>query len=201
MTIAERPITTVNPVVTPPAQASPPAVTAATHHGFSFSDFLDIINPLQHIPVVSTIYRAITHDTIDTPEKITGDTLFGGLLGFVSSVADTAFESVTGKNFGDTVLSLFTGDHASKTTIPTEEAAPTKLALDFSAPAPVESREDDTSPVATRAPTSLPGAEALTAALNRAQIDPTLAARASFAYGRAVNLTQLKLPDDAALVF
>ncbi len=32
---------------------------------FSFDDFLDIINPLQHLPVISTIYRAITHDTIN----------------------------------------------------------------------------------------------------------------------------------------
>ncbi|MBT5049270.1 MAG: hypothetical protein HOM58_12290 [Rhodospirillaceae bacterium] len=32
--------------------------------GFSFGDFLDIINPLQHIPVVSTIYRMVTEDEI-----------------------------------------------------------------------------------------------------------------------------------------
>src|SRR3546814_15608721 len=31
--------------------------------GFSFGDFLDIINPIQHIPIVPTIYRAITGDT------------------------------------------------------------------------------------------------------------------------------------------
>ena len=33
--------------------------------GFTFLDMLDIINPLQHIPVVSTLYRAITGDTIE----------------------------------------------------------------------------------------------------------------------------------------
>ena len=31
-------------------------------NGFSFHDLLDTINPLQHLPVVSTIYRAITGD-------------------------------------------------------------------------------------------------------------------------------------------
>src|SRR5205085_12696396 len=44
---------------------------------FSFDDLIDIVNPLQHLPVVGTLYRAITHDTIKTPEKIAGDTLYG----------------------------------------------------------------------------------------------------------------------------
>ena len=30
---------------------------------FSFHDLLDIVNPLQHLPVIGTIYRAITGDT------------------------------------------------------------------------------------------------------------------------------------------
>ena len=34
-----------------------------------------------------------------------------GLWGAVASVADAAFEAVTGKDFGDTVLALFTGHH------------------------------------------------------------------------------------------
>ena len=32
--------------------------------GLSFGDFLEIINPLQHIPVVSTLYRMVTGDEI-----------------------------------------------------------------------------------------------------------------------------------------
>ena len=31
--------------------------------GFSFLDVLDIINPLQHLPVISTLYRQVTGDT------------------------------------------------------------------------------------------------------------------------------------------
>ena len=49
--------------------------------GFTFFDFLDIINPLQHIPVISTIYRAITGDQIDPGSRIAGASLFGGPLG------------------------------------------------------------------------------------------------------------------------
>jgi hypothetical protein len=94
------------------AAAKPGAATpgAQTGGGFSFNtafhDLLDIINPLQHLPVVGTLYRAITGDKIGTVEKIAGDALYGGLWGAVSSVADTAFEAVTGKDFGSTVLAF-----------------------------------------------------------------------------------------------
>jgi hypothetical protein len=90
------------------AAATPSA--GAPGGGFSlntaFHDLLDIINPLQHLPVVGTLYRAITGDKIGTVEKIAGDALYGGLWGAVSSVADTAFEAVTGKDFGSTVLAF-----------------------------------------------------------------------------------------------
>ena len=99
----------------PQTQAQAAAATpAGAGLGFSFHDLLSIINPLQHLPVIGTLYRAITGDTIGTPEKIAGDTLYGGLWGAVASIADAAFEAVTGKDFGDTVLALFTGSHDSK---------------------------------------------------------------------------------------
>ena len=87
------------------APASVPASTVSSDDdGFSFDDLLDTVNPLQHIPVVGTLYRAITGDKMNTAPKILGDTLYGGITGFVGSVADTIFEKVTGKNVGDTVL-------------------------------------------------------------------------------------------------
>ena len=97
----------------PQTQAQAATRSRARRHRveFSFHDFLSIINPLQHLPVIGTLYRAITGDKIGTPEKIAGDTLYGGLWGAVPSVADAAFEAVTGKDVGDTVLALFTGYH------------------------------------------------------------------------------------------
>jgi hypothetical protein len=92
---------------------APPAAAPAKSSGFSFHDFLSIINPLQHLPIIGTLYRAITGDKIGIPEKIAGDTLYGGLLGAVTSIADAAFEAITGKDVGDTVLALFTGKHDS----------------------------------------------------------------------------------------
>jgi len=93
------------------------AVSSAASAGvpdFSFADFLDIVNPLEHIPVVSTLYRAITGDRPGTFEKIAGDGLYGGFTGFVSSLADSAFQAVTGKSVGDTVLAFLTGDDAAQ---------------------------------------------------------------------------------------
>ena len=134
---------------------------------FSFDDLIDIVNPLQHLPVVGTIYRAITHDTIKTPEKIAGDTLSGGLWGFVSSVADTAFQAITGKNFGDTVLALFTGNSDQK---------PTAVAT-----ATVPNPQND-------AQSATPDVVALNTALTRSGADSELAQRALYAYRRATNL-------------
>jgi hypothetical protein len=80
--------------------------------GGFFHHLLDVINPLQHLPVIGTIYRAITGEHIGAVEKVMGDALYGGLWGAASSVADLAFEGVTGKSLEDTVLGWFS--HSSK---------------------------------------------------------------------------------------
>ncbi len=94
----------VNPIAAGPAQAQASAAAAPSEGGVSFDDLIDIVNPLQHIPIVSTIYRAITGDTIKTFPKLAGDALYGGITGFIGSMADTIFEKITGKSVGDTVL-------------------------------------------------------------------------------------------------
>jgi hypothetical protein len=148
------------------AAASAPAQAQPSKHHFSFGDFLDIVNPLQHLPVVGTIYRALTHDTIDTPEKLVGDALYGGPLGLLSSLADTGFQAATGRSFGDTVLSWFTGHHET-TAVGTEVAK---------AEAPV-----------TAAAPSQDNAAALTDSMTHNGVDPQLQQRALFAYRKTVS--------------
>ncbi|HEY8950580.1 MAG TPA: hypothetical protein VIM56_16975 [Rhizomicrobium sp.] len=98
--------------------ATPPSTkTADTDSGHSFwGDVLDVVNPLQHLPVVGTVYRAITGDQIGDVEKVAGDTLYGGPIGLVSSLADVAFEKITGKDFGSTVMAFVGLDHSDSTT-------------------------------------------------------------------------------------
>ena len=70
----------------------------------SFGDFLDIINPLQHIPVVSNIYREITGDTIKPASKVIGGILYGGPVGGMASIANAVVEEAQGKDFGDQIM-------------------------------------------------------------------------------------------------
>lgn len=76
----------------PNAYATPPAFPtqlrqsdtrqADTGDGkFGFADFIDVINPLQHIPGVAEVYRAVTHDQISDQARKTGNTLYGIVLG------------------------------------------------------------------------------------------------------------------------
>jgi hypothetical protein len=145
--------------------AAPQADTQDT----TFGDLLDIINPLQHLPIISTLYRAITGDKIGMPEKIIGDTLYGGPLGFVSSVADSVFQSLTGKNVGDTVLAFLTGDDKSDTS--NVAAAPASV----------------TPASAISLPT--PDLSALLKSLASKGVNQETATRAAFAYGRAIGLS------------
>lgn len=61
--------------------------------GFNFADIIDIINPLQHIPIVNSIYRKITGDVIAPSMQIAGDALFGGPIGAAVSIAKEAIKA------------------------------------------------------------------------------------------------------------
>jgi len=98
-------------VSAPKIPASTPDAPPKSGEGEGFfHHLLDVINPLQHLPIIGTLYRAITGEHIGPVEKVMGDTLYGGLWGAASSVADLAFEGVTGKSLEDTVLGWFSHD-------------------------------------------------------------------------------------------
>ncbi|MEH6496918.1 MAG: hypothetical protein V7740_14320 [Pseudomonas marincola] len=80
--------------------------------GFGFDDFIDIINPFQHIPVISNIYREITGDELSPGSRLIGGGLFGGGIGLAASVINTAVEAETGKDIGGHVIAMFSSDDA-----------------------------------------------------------------------------------------
>ena len=91
--------------------------------GFSFFDLLDIINPLQHIPIVSTIYRNQTGDKIDPGAKIAGGTLYGGSVGAVASLMDVVIELSTGEDAGShTIRFLDTANKRGVAAIPEKQS-------------------------------------------------------------------------------
>ncbi len=77
--------------------------------GFGFFDFLDIINPLQHIPIVSGLYRKITGDEISPGARLIGGSLFGGPLGFAAALANVVVEDASGTDIGGHVFAQFNG--------------------------------------------------------------------------------------------
>lgn len=89
----------------------------------TLDDVLDIINPLQHIPVVSSIYRSVTGDQITGPARIIGDTLFGGPIGFVASLVNAVVEEVSGRDLGANALAALIGDDAGALTAPEVQTA------------------------------------------------------------------------------
>ena len=78
--------------------------------GFDLGDLLDVINPLQHIPVISSIYRSLTGDEISPAARLAGGTLYGGPVGLVSSFVSGIVEDTANTTLGDIVVAAFTGE-------------------------------------------------------------------------------------------
>lgn len=94
---------------------------------FGFFDLVDMINPLQHIPVVSSIYRAVTGDEIKPVSQIVGGAAFGGVLGAASGIANAIVQEETGKDIGGNVIGMVMGEPAQMS--PEEPLPGTTIAL------------------------------------------------------------------------
>jgi hypothetical protein len=81
----------------------------STDEGPTFVEFLYIINPLQHIPVVSTLYRAITGDQIGTGPRVAGGMLFGRPVGALVAGITALFEEASGGDGGATTENVAAG--------------------------------------------------------------------------------------------
>ena len=100
-----------------PRAAEDPSIAAAWgEDGLTFGDLLDLINPLQHLPVISTLYRKFTGDEIAPAARLLGGGLFGGPLGVASAAVGVAVEATTGKDLGEHVLTLFDGPEEAPAT-------------------------------------------------------------------------------------
>lgn len=136
-TVAEINPTAINPF-NRNAQAQPTAASSTISEtvinsapnfwgedGFTFGDILDLINPLQHILIVGTIYRAVTGDDISTGSRIIGGGLFGGVFGVGAAVASAIIEEVSGEDVDEHIIAMFERD---ATPAPDGTPAPAVLA-------------------------------------------------------------------------
>jgi hypothetical protein len=126
---------TVSLASTQPAQP-------AADHSLTFHDILSALNPLQYLPVVGTIYRAITGDQIPELLRRAGSlvvsTLLGGPIGAITNIATTIIEKITGIDIDKTMQAAL-GGHKSETapspSTPATAEAATALLQVPSAPA------------------------------------------------------------------
>ena len=106
---------------------------------FSFGDVLDLLNPLQHIPLVSAAYRAVTGEDIHPAARVAGDVLYGGAIGAASSILsgaggalNSAMQEETGHDAVGQVVTAMLGDTASSA----DEAQPSMAEADSPATSP-----------------------------------------------------------------
>jgi hypothetical protein len=78
---------------------------------FGWDDFLDVINPLQHIPIIAQVYRAVTGDEINGAANLIGAIPFGPLggVGLIGTVAELAVKDTTGDDIGGNLQAMLFG--------------------------------------------------------------------------------------------
>lgn len=154
---------------TTPAPATPSHLWAGK--SFSFHDVLDAINPLQHLPIIATIYRHLTGDTIGNAARVAGDTLYTGPIGLALSLVDAHEVNKTGKDLGEHVVAMISGH--GKDTAPTVAASAVPAAQLPTVPVPTPDSAQSSVPQP-----AIPMTTALTALKSRPAIDlpafPTL---------------------------
>ncbi|CAO3458513.1 hypothetical protein [Azospirillum argentinense] len=150
--LAARALAPTTPLAKPAA-----AKLETADHGLDFGDLLDAVNPLQHLPGVSQVYRHATGDEIGLPARLAGGFLFGGPIGLLGSAAMAAFEAVTGDDPLGHLVALAEGG-ADETTAPAKDTPGNAPPLPFLAgPA----QEPQTEPSADHRPSPAVLAEAL----------------------------------------
>lgn len=113
-----------------PLSATPSSLGTSSSNtgGLSFSDIIDTVNPLQHIPLVSGLYRALSGNTISPAAQIAGDTLYGALTGgtaligaatgLATSSADVALTAVTGSSISQHIAATLVGNDGISDSVP-----------------------------------------------------------------------------------
>jgi len=123
--------TTSSPKAAPPPEKKS-GIKWWSKENFSFKDILDMLNPLQHLPVISTLYRAWTGEGIGGVARIVVGAIYGRAGGFVSmatSVVNAAIGAFTGKDIGERVYAAVFGDpKASESKALAAASSPTSLA-------------------------------------------------------------------------
>jgi len=98
--------------------------------GLTWRDVVDTLNPLEHIPFISTLFNEMTGHTPSAASQLAGGALIGGPLGFLASIANVIFQDQTGKGVGGSMLAALTGEEAEASTQLASLEAPAAVGAD-----------------------------------------------------------------------
>ena len=132
----------------PPPPASGPSLWSPG--GFGFKDLLDIINPLQHLPIIGSVYRYLTGDEPSGGARIVGDAIYGGPIGFGVGVVSTLLTDSDGRDLGEKALAaVFGPSSAEATAVAKANPQPSPNASHAAPPLPQSAAATATRPPAT----------------------------------------------------
>jgi hypothetical protein len=77
-------------------QASSPDFKPFGDDGLTFDDLIDVVNPLQQLPIIGSLYRWLTGDQISPASRIAGGFLFGGPVGLAGSIGSLIVDALMG---------------------------------------------------------------------------------------------------------
>ena len=82
------------------------AATGPQDEEFGFGDLIDMVNPLHHIPLVSSVYRTVTGDEIKPIGRIIGGGVFGGPVGMANGLVNVIAEEETGSDLAGNAYNI-----------------------------------------------------------------------------------------------
>lgn len=202
----------INPASSAPPQpaASPTAAGKKGYwgkDGFTFGDIVDLVNPLQHIPVVASVYRAVTGDEASNGARVLGGALYGGVAGLLASYVEASTADSSGKGIGERTAVAALGKpstpHPAETQIADTPPPATPHAVESAPTTHMARAADKTPPAPAATDTTTPEAElplALPAdKVNFAGLPNEPAPGFSYALPSAVPETALLPSDDTLL--
>ena len=84
------------PVPSSPAAPAKPA--AGGGFGRLLAEIRDVLNPLQHLPVLSGLYRALSKDQISPTANLLGGLVYGGPIGAAVAMVQNLANRIAGKD-------------------------------------------------------------------------------------------------------
>jgi hypothetical protein len=81
----------------------------ASDEGMSFDDVRNVVNPLHHIPIVSTIYQAVSGAKIGIGPRMIAAAVLGGPAGLILAGISAFIEEMSGGTIAEHAVALFDG--------------------------------------------------------------------------------------------